>query len=133
MEGFIMLAAHMDKMQLIIAMFFSGIIMAQWLASLKSFLVDFIAGILCLFVVLCMLVQSHVFQRAKGQWSKAGPERNLVVTLAVPHDNPSSDAILLASGHSSEQPYCSDRLCWCHRSEERRVGKECRSRWSPYH
>src|SRR2546421_3060802 len=23
---------------------------------------------------------------------------------------------------------------WCgHRSEERRVGKECRSRWSPYH
>src|ERR1017187_751841 len=31
------------------------------------------------------------------------------------------------------------RLCECHRpldwrrSEERRVGKECRSRWSPYH
>src|SRR2546430_5942421 len=25
-------------------------------------------------------------------------------------------------------------LCWLHyRSEERRVGKECRSRWSPYH
>ena len=23
--------------------------------------------------------------------------------------------------------------CWCKRSEERRVGKECRSRWSPYH
>ena len=23
-------------------------------------------------------------------------------------------------------------VCWC-RSEERRVGKECRSRWSPYH
>ena len=22
---------------------------------------------------------------------------------------------------------------WCLRSEERRVGKECRSRWSPYH
>ena len=22
---------------------------------------------------------------------------------------------------------------WPHRSEERRVGKECRSRWSPYH
>ena len=26
--------------------------------------------------------------------------------------------------------YCSFVLC---RSEERRVGKECRSRWSPYH
>ena len=24
------------------------------------------------------------------------------------------------------------RKCWT-RSEERRVGKECRSRWSPYH
>ena len=24
-------------------------------------------------------------------------------------------------------------LCLCVRSEERRVGKECRSRWSPYH
>ena len=23
--------------------------------------------------------------------------------------------------------------CWFIRSEERRVGKECRSRWSPYH
>src|SRR5256885_5647014 len=25
------------------------------------------------------------------------------------------------------------RLWWVRRSEERRVGKECRSRWSPYH
>src|SRR3712207_6953285 len=24
-------------------------------------------------------------------------------------------------------------LTWSQRSEERRVGKECRSRWSPYH
>ena len=24
-------------------------------------------------------------------------------------------------------------LCGMYRSEERRVGKECRSRWSPYH
>src|SRR2546429_8677530 len=24
-------------------------------------------------------------------------------------------------------------ICWRTRSEERRVGKECRSRWSPYH
>ena len=25
------------------------------------------------------------------------------------------------------------RSGWARRSEERRVGKECRSRWSPYH
>src|SRR3712207_4098054 len=33
---------------------------------------------------------------------------------------------------------CAFSFCWWHhsqaaRSEERRVGKECRSRWSPYH
>ena len=27
----------------------------------------------------------------------------------------------------------STALCTENRSEERRVGKECRSRWSPYH
>ena len=26
-----------------------------------------------------------------------------------------------------------DKLTYAGRSEERRVGKECRSRWSPYH
>ena len=38
------------------------------------------------------------------------------------------------------QPICFENACWAYtvgaaiaRSEERRVGKECRSRWSPYH
>ena len=26
-----------------------------------------------------------------------------------------------------------EKIGWDRRSEERRVGKECRSRWSPYH
>src|SRR3989454_5627883 len=30
-------------------------------------------------------------------------------------------------------PHVTDRLWMKARSEERRVGKECRSRWSPYH
>ena len=33
-------------------------------------------------------------------------------------------------GDSEESPSLRRKLC---RSEERRVGKECRSRWSPYH
>src|SRR3712207_5201483 len=33
--------------------------------------------------------------------------------------------------HGPKPPENPDRLTW--RSEERRVGKECRSRWSPYH
>ena len=31
------------------------------------------------------------------------------------------------------QPYMTARCLIALRSEERRVGKECRSRWSPYH
>src|SRR2546422_9287966 len=30
-------------------------------------------------------------------------------------------------------PIFAPRQFWSERSEERRVGKECRSRWSPYH
>ena len=29
--------------------------------------------------------------------------------------------------------YDENAMCKAYRSEERRVGKECRSRWSPYH
>src|SRR5260370_41950299 len=43
--------------------------------------------------------------------------------------------MVLLSGRAGRP---SSGLTWvtnnnCHRSEERRVGKECRSRWSPYH
>ena len=31
------------------------------------------------------------------------------------------------------QIFTTDNMLWTGRSEERRVGKECRSRWSPYH
>ena len=37
--------------------------------------------------------------------------------------------ILLAQGAMN----MADSLATANRSEERRVGKECRSRWSPYH
>ena len=33
----------------------------------------------------------------------------------------------------TETPYTADEGATLTRSEERRVGKECRSRWSPYH
>ena len=39
------------------------------------------------------------------------------------------NVILEASSHGLKQ----NRLNGIDRSEERRVGKECRSRWSPYH
>ena len=42
------------------------------------------------------------------------------------------DAIYKDFGKSSFETYTTE-LALIYRSEERRVGKECRSRWSPYH
>ena len=39
----------------------------------------------------------------------------------------------LMSGHDVTLEVADDLLQDAIRSEERRVGKECRSRWSPYH
>ena len=36
-------------------------------------------------------------------------------------------------GRDAERIAVARRMLKSHRSEERRVGKECRSRWSPYH
>ncbi len=45
------------------------------------------------------------------------------------------DELLLAMKAEGKQPAITEsiRLFDNQRSEERRVGKECRSRWSPYH
>ena len=47
----------------------------------------------------------------------------------VPVETPTSGTIHI-SVDESFQPVISEQI---KRSEERRVGKECRSRWSPYH
>src|SRR2546429_2727494 len=49
------------------------------------------------------------------------------LSLALCGELPSKNGKVLALA----QNYSSPRVSW--RSEERRVGKECRSRWSPYH
>ena len=36
-------------------------------------------------------------------------------------------------GRMTSQPKAMGEMYILNRSEERRVGKECRSRWSPYH
>ena len=42
-------------------------------------------------------------------------------------------AILAGSGNNGGDGFALACILKEHRSEERRVGKECRSRWSPYH
>ena len=39
----------------------------------------------------------------------------------------------LKKGKATHPSILAWRIPWTVRSEERRVGKECRSRWSPYH
>src|SRR2546429_8887092 len=48
--------------------------------------------------------------------------------------------VILAQDNRRKRPLicfcltaCERGISWPKRSEERRVGKECRSRWSPYH
>ena len=59
--------------------------------------------------------------------------------LVFGHQNPDSDAIgsAVAFAYLAREAYGLDTeavaLGELTRSEERRVGKECRSRWSPYH
>ena len=48
------------------------------------------------------------------------------------HTSPET-AIILGTGLGSLVHEITDKYEISYRSEERRVGKECRSRWSPYH
>ena len=48
-------------------------------------------------------------------------------------DNPSAAEVLTACAANVEELRASLSSFITTRSEERRVGKECRSRWSPYH
>src|SRR3712207_7185861 len=73
-------------------------------------------------------------------WSSDVCSSDLVVLLlpTLPHEGVESlhqevpqRPLLIVLGHKRTQPWKAEHLTL--RSEERRVGKECRSRWSPYH
>src|SRR5256885_8776983 len=63
--------------------------------------------------------------RLQGDWSSDVCSSDLYSTLALG---------LSGSGNPARSRPAFARSAWnAARSEERRVGKECRSRWSPYH
>ena len=60
------------------------------------------------------------FERAFLTCSSCSPSRCSIITGRYPHSTGAAEL---------HHPLPPDQV----RSEERRVGKECRSRWSPYH
>ena len=57
--------------------------------------------------------------------------RQIMAQRYIPAIKDGDKRILMIDGEPI--PYCLARIPAAGRSEERRVGKECRSRWSPYH
>src|SRR2546426_7197898 len=83
--------------------------------------------------------------RLQGDWSSdvcssdlaywSGPALPAYVSRVTPVPNATGvhpDAVVLAQLTDGGTQVASATLSF-NRSEERRVGKECRSRWSPYH
>src|SRR3989449_10690089 len=70
---------------------------------------------------------------AVGGWPEQGPPRLRAASRAS--FEPSVQRGGAPYARSSSSTRWSTRVAdrWAARSEERRVGKECRSRWSPYH
>src|SRR6266850_8286316 len=74
---------------------------------------------------------------AKAQVELTNPEKSLVATIRSPFPREGDRTFRYASLASGldivRKSLCQHEIATVQRSEERRVGKECRSRWSPYH
>ena len=66
---------------------------------------------------------------ALAEWQKLAPSATAVCSLVA--KLMSVDDVV--ARRPSQALADGEQLCTGKRSEERRVGKECRSRWSPYH
>src|SRR3712207_8953167 len=66
---------------------------------------------------------------ALGRWEIVTPAGRRGVAFSAEWGTPRADAATLLRASLNQQLH----TVHDERSEERRVGKECRSRWSPYH
>src|SRR5256885_10983981 len=76
--------------------------------------------------------------RLQGDWSSDVCSSDLFVRYrsSTTHSAPASASSPARASHTRGSPLslnASTLATFTLRSEERRVGKECRSRWSPYH
>ena len=70
-------------------------------------------------------------KRVKLIFPKKYSDSNLFIVEAVKNANPGIKSLTHIIIHDDNGQYTEEVKRY--RSEERRVGKECRSRWSPYH
>ena len=71
-----------------------------------------------------------------GKWGKLYGESNLPIDVIISPELEVAKSLqrkLDAPGAVDSVPFANGKIMKIARSEERRVGKECRSRWSPYH
>src|SRR2546425_2987923 len=120
--------------------------------SIENFLMDIRFG-------LRMLRKSPGFTAAAVLTLALGIGANTAIFSYInafmikPLPYPQADRLMMFESHDTKKGWTSERLTstasfldfqkqntsfeqtalWTERSEERRVGKECRSRWSPYH
>ena len=88
-----------------------------------------------------ILEDDVIFSRSIGNWlKKKGMATEHATTLSAARKALSArefDLVLadlrLPDGNSTSLLEWMNERFYATRSEERRVGKECRSRWSPYH
>src|SRR3712207_880585 len=83
-----------------------------------------IAGSLHMTVQTAVLIETLVALGAEVRWASC----NIFST-----QDHAAAAVAVGPDGTVEDPQGVPVFAWKGRSEERRVGKECRSRWSPYH
>ena len=93
--------------------------------------------------ILATVVSGAIFMKKAKKVSKSGMRKAVITNVLavaglfliglVPNIAFADSAANTATNSASGLGYLAAALSTAERSEERRVGKECRSRWSPYH
>ena len=107
-----------------------------WLSRRLRLSTDFVGTTVSEYAVLPMGIPAA--RQAAALRARAG-RRMLTIVKDLPQDSPllpdadNAHARALAQALADAGFILVEGQALAHRSEERRVGKECRSRWSPYH
>ena len=86
-------------------------------------------GLIMLYCVVFFFKQKTAYEIGTGDWSSDVCSSDL-----SSNSNDSLIPVVMSKNYESREPIqVKNSQKNNQRSEERRVGKECRSRWSPYH